>query len=141
VPQFYGSFNLFEALGACCRIILKAAMAGTLMPPSYRQVRRIDSFRQRLPNITGPSRTRQSAGSWPELLLSDLSLLSMEDVKSLRRGSGPCGGGNPNAFIICVCGAVLDSMRQSEAAGICVSAHNEKRSQIATAFFFSLLRG
>jgi single-stranded-DNA-specific exonuclease len=103
----YGSFNLFEALGACSEYLEgyggHAFAAGLTV-----RCDRIDSFRQALAEYYRAHRPDSQPELEPELLLSDLSLLSMEDVKSLD-ALEPCGGGNPKP-LICVCGAVLDSI-------------------------------
>lgn len=103
----YGSFNLFDALGACSEYL--EGFGGHAFAAGLTLKREnIDSFRAALGEYYRDHPPERQSQLEPELLLRDLSLLTMEDVESLE-ALEPCGGGNPKP-LICVCGAVVESI-------------------------------
>lgn len=103
----YGSFNLFEALGACSEYL--EGFGGHAFAAGLTVKReKIDTFRQALADYYRAHRPDSQPELEPELLFSELSLLSMEGLQSLDELE-PFGVGNPKP-LCCVCGAVLDNV-------------------------------
>lgn len=89
----YGSFNIFDGLAACSGHLESfgghAFAAGLNIKKDE-----IDEFRRALTQYYNAHPSDSYPSLEPEVLLTDLSLLTMEDVASLDTLE-PCGSGNP----------------------------------------------
>ena len=105
----YGSFNLFDALSACSQQLESFGGHAFAAGLSIKR-ENIEAFRSEMAAYYSEHKPAELPVLEPELLLPDLSLMTMEDVSSLDILE-PCGDGNPRP-LFCVCGVVLESLAQ-----------------------------
>lgn len=103
----YGDFNLFDGLAACSGLLEgfggHAFAAGLTIKKD-----KIDEFRTALTAYFRAHPSDFCSAPEPEVLLSDLSLLTMEGVASLDMLE-PCGSGNPKP-LFCIRDSVLEGV-------------------------------
>lgn len=129
-----GDFNLFDGLSACSEYLESfgghACAAGLNIKKE-----RIDGFRQALGQYYRDHPPQETHSTEAELLLEDLSLLTMESVESLELLE-PCGAGNPRP-VACVKGALVESLTPI-GGGRHLRLRLEKRGQSVDGVFFSM---
>ena len=102
----YGGFNLFEALSACSENL--TGFGGHALAAGLNIRRdRLDRFREALAAYYRRHRPAPLPEVCCDLLITDPSLLSVENVRSLDMLE-PYGNANPKP-IMCICGATLES--------------------------------
>ena len=103
----YGDFKIFEALSACSEYL--DSFGGHAFAAGLNiQRKNLDAFRSALAGYYHAYAPSEQPLLEPELLLSELDSLTMEDIESLEVLE-PCGEANPRP-VICVCGVVLESV-------------------------------
>ncbi len=105
----YGGFNLFEALSACSEHLLgfggHALAAGMTI-----RTDKLQDFRAALAAYYKANRPEAQPDVDCDLLIRDLSVLSLENVRELDRLE-PCGNANPKP-VFCLSGALLEAADQ-----------------------------
>ncbi|MDR0952453.1 MAG: single-stranded-DNA-specific exonuclease RecJ [Oscillospiraceae bacterium] len=105
----FGSFNIFDALAACGEYL--ESFGGHAFAAGLNIKReQIDGFRQALASYYNGREPEEGGGLSPEVNLPGFFPLTMRGVQSLETLE-PCGAGNPRP-LLCVCGAVLDSITE-----------------------------
>ena len=103
----YGGFNLFDALNACSESLI--SFGGHALAAGLN-IRRdnIERFKKELTEYYIKNQPeQQEADVICDLLITNPSLLSLENVKSLNRLE-PYGNGNPH-LTMCLCGAKIET--------------------------------
>ncbi len=102
----YGGFNLFEALSACSENL--TGFGGHALAAGLNIRRdRLDRFREALAAYYRRHRPAPLPEVCCDLLITDPTLLSVENVRSLDKLE-PYGNANPKP-VMCICGATLES--------------------------------
>lgn len=104
----YGDFNIFEALSACSEHLVSFGGHNFAAGLSIHRDK-LDTFRSALAAYYLANSPSERFQRDPELLLSGLDLLTMEDVESLE-ALEPCGEANQRPQI-CVDGVVLENVK------------------------------
>jgi len=103
----YGGFNLFEALSACSEHLV--GFGGHALAAGLNiEAGKLDDFRRAMAEYYRNNRPEPQPEVQCDLLISDPSLLSVENVRSLDLLE-PYGNCNPKP-LMCISGAVLESM-------------------------------
>ncbi len=103
----YGGFNLFEALSACSEYLI--GFGGHALAAGLNIRRdRLEDFKRALREYYLRNKPRDVAEVRCDLLITDPSLLSLENVRSLDLLE-PYGNANPKP-VLCVSGVQLESL-------------------------------
>ncbi|MDO5445296.1 MAG: single-stranded-DNA-specific exonuclease RecJ [Eubacteriales bacterium] len=100
----YGGFNLFEALSACSEHLVSFGGHALAAGLNIRE-EKIDDFRNALSEYYLNNKPEPQPEITCDLLISDTSLLSEDNVRSLD-SLEPYGNGNPKP-ILCIAGAEI----------------------------------